>query len=128
MTLGELRQALLALRAPDFRVSGEDPLVVDVVLGDRHQEVRILDDGDWFLVRSHVCRFDDLGMSEQDLAEEVFRRNHEREFLAFGRADGHVVGWIDLPSDVSVDELTAHLRRLATECDRWEARLTGEDR
>lgn len=128
MTLGELREALLGLGAPDLCVSPAGPLIIDVALGDRHQKVRIAADREeWFRASSRICSLDELGMRGRDFAEEVFRHDHEREFLAFGRAGAHVIGWIDLPRDISVDELMVQVRRLAAACDRWEARLVGED-
>lgn len=130
MTLRELRQGLLALGADDLYVSPAGRLVVDVSLGERHQKVRIHSDaeGRWFYVTSRICGVGELGVRVSELAAEILRQNRHQEFLAYGREGDDLIGYLELPSDVAVEEFAGLVRRLAAECDRWEDRLTGDDR
>jgi hypothetical protein len=95
----------------------------------RSQKVAVEDHGDAFLLRSVVAR--QAFVNEvPDAALRAWVRNRSAFLVGF-RVDerGRVVGeaWVPKPG-ITNSEFQMVLRHLATESDRFEFQLTGEDR
>ena len=96
--------------------------------------------------RVHLKRSDDLyifwstvvgpsyvtksGARWRDLAYNVWRKNALKDLVAFSfDAQDRLVGRIEQPATTLDDnELILYVETLAEECDRFEYKLTGEDR
>jgi hypothetical protein len=87
------------------------------------------DRGNELLFRSIVARAADC-RKFPDAEMQAWLRNRAVSLVGF-RVDerGKLVGEISAPKvGLSADELQFLVRHLATECDRFEFQLTGEDR
>jgi hypothetical protein len=95
----------------------------------RSQKVAVEDHGDAFLLRSVVAR-QAVVNEVPDAALRAWVRNRSAFLVGF-RVDerGRVVGeaWIPKPG-ITSSEFQMVLRHLATESDRFEFQLTGQDR
>jgi hypothetical protein len=94
----------------------------------RSQKVAVVDHGDAFLLRSIVAR-QAVVKDVPDAALRAWGRNR-CAFLVGFRVDerGRVVGeaWLPKPG-ITNSEFQIVLRHLATESDRFEFQLTGQD-
>jgi hypothetical protein len=95
----------------------------------RSQKVAVEDHGDAFLLRTIVAR-QAVVNEVPDAALRAWVRNRSAFLVGF-RVDerGRVVGeaWVPKPG-ITNSEFQMVLRHLATESDRFEFQLTGEDR
>ena len=108
-------------------VSNDDGVEVRFESG-RSQKVAVEDRGDAFLLRSIVAR-QAVVNEVPDAALRAWVRNRSAFLVGF-RVDerGRVVGeaWIPKPG-ITNSEFQMVLRHLATESDRFEFQLTGQD-
>jgi len=113
-------------RAKDFEVQ-DQRVTVSLPDGRRHR-VRVDDAGETFQLVSVVVSAT-VGAGIEDLPMRTWQRNRRTELVGF-RIDrrGRLVGmsWVPKPG-LSEDEFQLYVRTLASECDRYEFELTGED-
>jgi len=71
-----------------------------------------------------------LGLSDEQLAHDILRRNRETRVVAFGFGkDRRVEAWVTTPREqLEKRELLYYLVTLAREADRYEYLLTRGDR
>jgi hypothetical protein len=95
---------------------------------ERHQHVRVLDEGDSLRVVGVVAR---RGVVEglESIALRAWSRNRATQLVGFRLDDrGRLVGESWIPkAGLSGEELITYVRQVAAECDRLEYLLTGRD-
>lgn len=95
---------------------------------ERHQRVRVLDEGDSLRVIGVVAR---RGVVDglENIALRSWSRNRATQLVGFRLDDrGRLVGESWIPkAGLSGEELIMYVRQVAAECDRLEYLLTGRD-
>lgn len=114
-------------KAPDLQVDGD---TIDVALPDgRRHRIMVEDEPDGFRLSARVASRSALaGIGEPELF--VWQRNRSPSLVGF-RLDRYdtMIGELRVPlAGLERDEFIFCVRALATECDRLEVLLTGEDR
>jgi hypothetical protein len=113
-------------RAKEFEVQDQ---IVTVSLPDgRRHRVRVEDTRDTYELVSVVVGAA-IGDTLEDLPLRTWKRNRGTELVGF-RIDrkGRLVGMSWVPkAGLSEAEFQLYVRTLATECDRYEFELTGQD-
>ena len=114
-------------RASDFMVQGED---VDVQFKDqRHHIVKVLDLDDSFCFRAVVVG-PSVVAQMPDIALKSWLRNREISLVGF-RIDERrrLIGEAWVPkAGLTAEEFRLYVRQIASECDRFEYQLTGDDK
>ena len=108
-------------------------LEVELWEGGRRQKIELSRVGETYRFLSVVAGAALVTRSDQawrDLARRAWRKNDLKEIVTFS-FDRHdrLIGVIDQPADTLYrEELVMYIEILARECDRFEYKLTGEDR
>lgn len=95
---------------------------------ERTHRVFVRDAGEAWELEAVVARPSTVA-SLEDLPVDVWRRNRQSRLVGF-RLDhrGRLVGEAWTPkAGLTADEFRFYVRRVATECDRFEYQLTGRD-
>jgi hypothetical protein len=109
-----------------FAIDGDE---IEVRFADeRHQRVRVDDEGDAFRVVGVVAQRAEVQQQEK-IALRAWRRNRSTQLVGFRRDDrGRLVGESWVPkAGLSGEEFATYVRQVAAECDRFEYLLTGKD-
>lgn len=101
--------------------------------GGRTQGVRYQERDGTVRLTSNVAyrsELDLLGLSDEQLAHDVLRRNRETRVVTFGFGkDRRIEAWVTTPYEhLQKQELLYYLVTLAREADRFEYLLTRGDR
>jgi len=104
--------------------------VLQLELGDgREHRVKVVEvDADTLRVDAVVCHASALSGLD-DVALRVWRRNRGTRLVSFRIAQGGAVtghAWVPRFA-LAADELALYIKTVATECDRFEFLLTGQD-
>lgn len=100
--------------------------------GSRQQKVNISRNSNLYEISSIVLRGKAIKNDKNlyDIAYRAFRKNAHKELVNFSfDNNGNLVGLITQPVEYLHDaELKLYINVIAQECDRFEYKLTGEDK
>lgn len=127
-----LIRSIPAARRRDWELRGNRVIVI-VGAGQRRQEIKIVEDGDKYVLTSRVLRGARIRRSpkwRRRVAQLSWERNAELQLVGFAFDDlDQLVGRIEHPAQhLDPEELEIYINALARECDQFEYQLTGEDR